>query len=112
MDKFKDHIIIEDNEFQYIKEFISRKVRSGGRNLTESEIKIIHACRAMLENPSILLLDESALDFENLDNSFFFESLWGVLEDTSFLAVMNGFEHVMLYDEVLEIDQGKVINKG
>jgi len=68
------HKVSERNK-ENIEDFLEFKILPKAGNLTIGLKKIIKIARAFLTEPIILILEENALDFDELDNSFFFDIL-------------------------------------
>ena len=60
---------------QNIEDFLDYKVLPRAGNLTIGLKKLIFLAKVFLEEPSFVIVEENALDFDELDNQFFFEVL-------------------------------------
>ena len=68
-------LVVDKPSRQSIEEFLSYKVRPGAGNLTIGLKKLIFLARVFLEEPSFVILEENAIDFDELNNHFFFDVL-------------------------------------
>lgn len=69
IEKFK----VSPSHRENIEDFLEYKVAAKAGNLTIGLKKIIMIARVFLEEPPIIILDENSIDFDELDNSFFFK---------------------------------------
>ena len=63
------HPINEEN----IKDFLSFEVQPRGTNLTIGLKRLISIAKAFMEEPNFLVLEENALEFDELGDHFFFD---------------------------------------
>ena len=69
-----EHFVGKMNE-ENIEDFLNYKVRPRAGNLTIGLKKLIFLAKVFLEEPDFIILEENALDFDELDNKFFFDVL-------------------------------------
>ena len=96
-------------DIQEIKEILETKV---GPNSPISLTKIVNITRAFLEKPPILFLEESALSFEIIEGSFYYNLFWSYLKDTTIISLLSDFDNILKYDRVFIFDNGKIIESG
>jgi ABC-type transport system involved in cytochrome c biogenesis ATPase subunit len=67
------NIPIPTQNKENIEDFLEYKINPKAGNLTIGLKKIIMIARVFLEEPPFIILDENSIDFDELDNSFFFK---------------------------------------
>ena len=72
--KIRDHKVSRENRVDIL-EFLAYKVRPGAGNLTIGLKKLISLARVFLEEPSFIILEENAIDFDEFNNQFFLDVL-------------------------------------
>lgn len=72
--KLEEHKVPLDHQ-EDIKDFLDYQVLPKAMNLTIGLKKIIMLAKVFLEEPNFIILEENALDFDELDNSHFFNIL-------------------------------------
>lgn len=92
-------------------EFISRKVGFGGKNIDQKLSKMIIFVRALFEKPRLLLLFEETLNFGK-GVAFNLQTLSSALPDTTIVSITRNNANLLLYDKILFIDAGKIIEQG
>lgn len=70
-DKLNTHIVSQTNR-ENIEDFLEYQVLPKAANLTIGLKKIIMLAKAFLEEPNFIVIEENAIDFDELDNSYFF----------------------------------------
>lgn len=73
-EQLKDHFVSPKNR-ENIEDFLDYKINSKAANLTIGLKKIIMLARIYLDEPNFIVLEENALHFDELDNSFIFNIL-------------------------------------
>lgn len=106
---------IELDEFndleKEINKFLSFGVLNEGKNISSTMRKLMMICRAVINNPKILLVYEETLNFgkgvrENL------MILSNKLPNTAIICITRDSDHVLSYDMIFFIDAGRLIEKG
>ncbi len=100
-------------------EFISRlpngyqtSIGDAGNRLSGGQKQRIAIARAVLGNPSILILDEatSALDTES--EKLVQDALFKLMKDRTSLVIAHRLSTIQHCDEIIVLDQGKIIERG
>ena len=93
------------DEFDY-------KLNSKGTNLSGGQRQRIFLSRAFVNNPKILLLDDSssALDYET--DARLRKAINTHFADTAKVIVAQRVSSIMHADEILVLDQGKIVARG
>ena len=89
------------------------KTRCGyeGRNIEIEARRFIIFCRAIISKPKLLLVYEESLIFgygvaENLN------TLGSKLPDTTILVILANTDAILLYDQIVFMDNGMILEKG
>ena len=118
-----DHISDEDirkaSEISQAMEFISSKeegfateISQGGTNVSGGQKQRLAIARALAKNPEIFIFDDSfsALDFKT--DAKLRKALNDELKDSTLLIVAQRISTIMGADQILVLDEGKVVGKG
>lgn len=73
-ENLQNHVVSTQNR-ENIEDFLEYEILPKAGNLTIGLKKIIMLAKAFLEEPNFIILEENALDFDELDNSYFFNIL-------------------------------------
>jgi len=72
----------------------------------------IAIARAILANPKILLLDEATSNLDTESESLIQESLGSLMEGRTTLVIAHRLSTIRKADQILVIDQGKIVERG
>lgn len=115
IDKFES---LEDSsdrvtEEQVITRFLEYFVDFNGQNISPQLKKIINVVRAIVQEPDLLLVEETALDYLKRDTSYF---MWVLNEEvdqnSSILCILNSLDNVGVYDRFYLLEKGTTIKSG
>ena len=87
------------------------QVAEGGRNLSGGQIQSIGIARALLENPSVLILDEPTSAMDNQGEARFRQTL-ASLKSQTVVMVTHKVSLLDCMDNVLVLDKGQIVAKG
>jgi ABC-type hemin transport system ATPase subunit len=82
----------------------------GGQNLPQAFAEPLAFCRATIKKPDILILDQALASFDMDTKISVFRNLRDLLPDTTLIYLDTGFEHERVFDLVIEVQQGRIVN--
>ena len=100
-------------------EFISRfpegldtKIEQGGVNVSGGQKQRLCIARAMLKNPSILILDDSTSAVDSATEAKIRETFYNKYKDTTVLLVAQRISSVQYADQIIVLEHGTVEDMG
>lgn len=84
----------------------------GGVNVSGGQKQRLCIARALLKKPRILILDDSTSAVDTATEAKIRESFTGTLKDTTKIIIAQRITSVMEADEILVLDEGKVVGMG
>ena len=84
----------------------------GGSNVSGGQKQRLCIARALLKKPKILILDDSTSAVDTATEARIRESFKGSLKDTTKLIIAQRISSVMDADQILVLDEGKIVGKG
>jgi ATP-binding cassette subfamily B protein len=84
----------------------------GGVNVSGGQKQRLCIARALLKKPKILILDDSTSAVDTATEARIRESFKGSLKDTTKLIIAQRISSVMDADQILVLDEGKIVGKG
>lgn len=87
-------------------------VEEGGKNFSVGERQLICLARAILANPSVLVLDEATASVDGETDAVIQKMLRSRFVGTTLLTVAHRLNTIMDYDVILVMDEGKAAEFG
>ena len=87
-------------------------VAQGGTNLSGGQKQRLCIARAMLRNPSILILDDSTSAVDSATEALIRESFRNNLKDTTVIIIAQRISSVIHADKIVVLDRGEVAGIG
>lgn len=84
----------------------------GGARLSGGERQRLAIARALLKNTPLLLLDEATSHMDSLNESLLQEALFRIRQDRATLVIAHRLSTVHDADEILVLDNGRIIERG
>lgn len=118
-EKIKDEDIYKAAEIAQATEFISTKedaykseIAQGGTNVSGGQKQRLAIARALAKNPEVFIFDDSfsALDFKT--DAKLRKAINDELSHATLLIVAQRISTIMNADQILVLDEGKVVGKG
>ena len=100
-------------------EFISKlengydtMVGEGGNKLSLGEKQLISFARAVVSNPSILVLDEATSSIDTENEKVILQAMDTVLKERTSLIVAHRLSTIVKADKIIVLQHGKIIEMG
>ena len=114
-----DATLLEATKDSQAYEFISRfpegldtEIEQGGVNVSGGQKQRLCIARAMLKNPSILILDDSTSAVDSATEAKIRETFYSKYKDTTVLLVAQRISSVQYADQIIVLDHGKLSDMG
>ena len=91
---------------------LDRQVGEGGRALSRGQRQSIALARAILNDPSILLLDEPTASLDARSEKQFVESILATVTDRTMILITHKMHLLALVDRIIVLEKGKVVADG
>lgn len=106
-------------EISQAKEFVDTKegrmdfmVTQGGKNLSGGQNQRLTIARAIVRNPQILILDDSASALDFATDAKLRQAIKGMKNDMSVIIVSQRASSIQYADKIIVMDDGKVVGIG
>lgn len=90
---------------------LSSPVTESGSNLSQGQRQLLCLARAMLKNPTVLLMDEATASIDYATDSKIQETI-RELESSTIITIAHRLQTIVDYDKVLVLDKGSVVEFG
>jgi ATP-binding cassette subfamily B protein len=114
-----DETLLEATKDSQAYEFISRfpegldtEIEQGGVNVSGGQKQRLCIARAMLKNPSILILDDSTSAVDSATEGKIRETFYSKYKDTTVLLVAQRISSVQYADQIIVLENGTVNDMG
>ena len=114
-----DETLLEATKDSQAYEFISRfpegldtEIEQGGVNVSAGQKQRLCIARAMLKNPSILILDDSTSAVDSGTEGKIRETFYSKYKDTTVLLVAQRISSVQYADQIIVLDEGRLSDMG
>lgn len=114
-----DETLLEATKDSQAYEFISRfpegldtEIDQGGVNVSGGQKQRLCIGRAMLKNPSILILDDSTSAVDSATEGRIRETFYSKYKNTTVLLVAQRISSVQYADQIIVLDKGKLSDMG
>jgi ATP-binding cassette subfamily B protein len=101
-----------DEFLQHLPQGLQTKVGEKGIQLSGGQKQRVAIARALLKNPSLLILDEATSALDSESEYFVQEALLTLMKNRTTLIIAHRLSSIKEADEVLVIDQGRLIQRG
>ena len=114
-----DEMLLEATKDSQAYEFISRfpegldtGIDQGGVNVSGGQKQRLCIARAMLKNPSILILDDSTSAVDSATEAKIRETFYSKYKDTTVLLVAQRISSVQYADQIIVLEHGTIEDMG
>ena len=91
---------------------INENVHEGGKTLSAGERQLLSFARAVLINPSILVLDEATSNIDPLTEGLIQNALEKLLRNTTSLVIAHRFSTIQKADRIIVLHKGRIHEQG
>ena len=91
---------------------LDQEVGEGGKALSRGQRQSIALARAILDEPSILLLDEPTASLDARAERLFINSITATAKERTLLLITHKMHLLHLVDRIIVLDRGKIIADG
>ena len=93
-------------------EGIKTEIAERGQNLSSGERQLISIARAILKNPSILVLDEATANIDQISEQMIQEAIQIALKGRTSIVIAHRISTIELADRIVIINNGKIEKTG
>lgn len=105
--------ISQSKEFVDSKEGrLEYKIAQGGKNLSGGQKQRLTIARAIVRNPEILILDDSASALDYATDAKLRKAIKGMNNDMTVIIVSQRASSIMYADQIVVLDDGKMVGVG
>ncbi len=100
------------NFFDGLKDGLDYQVGEGGKNLSGGQRQRLSIARALLKNPSILILDEATSSLDSKSEKLFQVALDKISKKYTLIVIAHKFDSIKNLDNIIVLNDGKIIQQG
>lgn len=100
------------NFFDGLKDGLDYQVGEGGKNLSGGQRQRLSIARALLKNPSILILDEATSSLDSKSEKLFQVALDKISKKYTLIVIAHKFDSIKNSDNIIVLNDGKIIQQG
>lgn len=100
-------------ENEVIKNFLELKIHSHGANIPWSMKKLIIIAKAIMVNPMLIFIDDTALDlgmWSNWENMYV--KMDNIFYDSIIFGMLNKIDHLFYFDHIIYLEDGVIVEQG
>ncbi|WP_062104915.1 ABC transporter ATP-binding protein [Bacillus niameyensis] len=87
-------------------------LKQDGGGISQGQRQLLSIARAMLSDPSLLILDEATSNIDTITEMKIQEALYRLMKDRTSIVIAHRLNTIQNADQILVLDQGKLIEKG
>ncbi|XXM74375.1 ABC transporter ATP-binding protein [Lysinibacillus sphaericus] len=87
-------------------------LRNDGSGISQGQKQLLSIARAILSDPSILILDEATSSIDTITELKIQDALKNLMKDRTSVVVAHRLNTIRQADQILVLDQGRIIEKG
>jgi ATP-binding cassette, subfamily B, multidrug efflux pump len=87
-------------------------LRQDGSGISQGQKQLLSIARAILSDPSILILDEATSSIDTITEMKIQDALKALMKDRTSVVVAHRLNTIKQADQILVLDQGEIIEKG
>ncbi len=114
-----DHLIVRASTISGVADFVRRhpagygaQVGEQGRNLSGGQRQAIGLARALVRDPSVLILDEPTSNMDVESERIVQQRLLGAIQDKTLVLITHRLSMLRIVDRIVVLDEGKVRMDG
>lgn len=93
-------------------EGLNRKLGERGNQLSQGERQLVSFARALVDDPPVLIMDEATASIDSLTEQAIQEALEELLVGRTAILVAHRLSTIQHCDQILLLEQGKVVERG
>lgn len=97
---------------QSLPQGLNSEVQEGGKNLSTGQRQLIALCRTLLQEPSILIMDEATANLDPLTEAQLQEGLDRVIKGRTSIIIAHRLPTVRKADRILVLRAGEILESG
>lgn len=110
LDRFRRFGLAE--RVEHLEEILDRRVGEAGRNLSSGERQLIGLARALVGEPSFLIVDEALSSIDLVSRLRIHKLLADYAREHAVLLISHDVETLMRCDRVLRLEGGRLVDRG
>lgn len=87
-------------------------LKQDGSGISQGQRQLLSIARAMLSNPSLLILDEATSNIDTITELKIQEALLRLMEGRTSFVIAHRLNTIQNADQIIVLDQGQIIEKG
>ena len=87
-------------------------LKQDGSGISQGQRQLLSIARAMLSNPSLLILDEATSNIDTITEMKIQEALSRLMEGRTSVVIAHRLNTIQNADQILVLNQGQIIEKG
>ncbi len=114
-----DHLVIRASNLSGVADFVRRhpagygaQVGEQGRNLSGGQRQAIGLARALVRDPSVLILDEPTSNMDVESERLIQQRLMGAIQDKTLVLITHRLSMLRIVDRIIVMDEGKIRMDG
>ena len=97
---------------QALEHGLDAQIYDGGANISVGERQLVALTRVLINNPSILILDEATANIDPWYESLIHKAVDAVMDGRTCLIIAHRLATLESCDQIMVFDQGKLVEKG
>ena len=98
--------------YNSLKEGLEYKVGEGGKNLSGGQRQRLSIARALLRNPTILILDEATSSLDSNSEKLFQVALDKISKKYTLIVIAHKFDSIKNSDNIIVLNNGQILQEG
>ncbi len=104
--------VIPPDRMKRLHKLLHSQVEYQGKNFSQTQKKLIQVGKAILSHPNVLLLDSNFFKVEEALEQLLFELVFKNLQSSTIVTILERYEMINYFEEVLVFEKGSVIERG
>ena len=98
--------------FNSLKQGLEYNIGEGGKNLSGGQRQRLSIARALLRNPSILILDEATSSLDSNSEKLFQVALDKISKKYTLIVIAHKFDSIKNSDNIIVLNDGQISQQG
>jgi ABC-type multidrug transport system fused ATPase/permease subunit len=101
-----------DRFIDHLPKAYDTEIKEQGKNLSHGQRQLIAFARALVTNPKVVILDEATSSIDPDSERAIQDATTAILHDRTVIVIAHRLSTIEQCDQILVIDQGKILEKG